>query len=518
MESLLSQTQVIYPTTTALIITVHLLVLAYLISRWRKPLYPPGPKGLPIIGNMLMMDELTHHGLAKLAETYGGLFHLRMGFRHVFAITSPDVARQVLQVQDISFSNRPVTIAINYLTYDLADMAFAPYGPFWRQMRKVCVMKVFSRRRSESWASVRDEVNKIIRSLSSNVGNPVNVGELIFTLTRNITYRAAFGAACETEQDEFIRILQEFSKLFGAFNVADFVPFLGWFDLHGINKRLVKARNDLDGFIDEVIDEHMKKREIVNHDDEDTDMVDDLLAFYSEEENLVSENLSTNSNKNSIKLTRDNIKALVMDVMFGGTETMASGIEWALTELLRNPDELKRLQQELAEVVGLGQRVDETHLEKLTFLKCTLKETMRLHPPIPLILHEAIEDTKLQGFSVPKGSRLMINAFAIARDPKLWVEPEAFKPSRFMEPGMPDFMGTNFEFIPFGSGRRSCPGMQLGLYAMEVSVANIIHTFTWQLPDGMKPSELDMSDVMGLTAPRAKRLIAVPNRRLSCPF
>lgn len=204
--------------------------------------------------------------------------------------------------------------------------------------------------------------------------------------------------------------------------------------------------------------------------------------------------------------------------MFGGTETMASGIEWALTELLRNPVELKRLQQELAEVVGLDQRVDETHLEKLTLLKCTLKETMRLHPPIPLILHEAIEDTKLQGFSVPKGSRLMINAFAIARDPKLWVEPEAFKPSRFMEPGMPDFMGTNFEFIPFGSGRRSCPGMQLGLYAMEVAVANIIHTFKWQLPEGMKPSELDMSDVMGLTAPRATRLIAVPNRRLTCPF
>ncbi|KAG2298318.1 hypothetical protein Bca52824_034790 [Brassica carinata] len=501
MESLLSQTlnQEIDPTPSALLITISLLVVVHLISQWFKPLYPPGPKGLPVIGNMLMMDQLTHHGLAKLANRYGGLFHLRLGFRHVFAITSPDVAQQVLQVQDISFSNRPVTVAINYLTYDLADMAFAPYGPFWRQMRKVCVMKVFSRKRAESWASVREEVNNM----------PVNVGELIFTLTRNITYRAAFGAACETEQDEFIRILQEFSKLFGAFNIADFIPFLGWFDLQGINKRLVKARNDLDGFIDEVIDEHMKKRETV-YVDEDTDMVDDLLALYSEDS-------STHCNKNAVKLTRDNIKALVMDVMFGGTETMASGIEWALTELLRNPAELKRLQQELTEVVGLDRRVDDTHLEKLTFLKCTLKETMRLHPPIPLILHEAVEDTKLQGFSVPKGSRLMINAFAIARDPRLWVDPEAFRPSRFMEPGMPDFMGTtNFEFIPFGAGRRSCPGMQLGLYAMEVAVANIIHCFTWKLPDGMKPSELDMSDVMGLTAPRATRLIAVPDTRRIC--
>ncbi|XP_010531068.1 PREDICTED: cytochrome P450 84A1-like [Tarenaya hassleriana] len=496
----------------ALILIVSLVFFLGLIwrTRRRRP-FPPGPRGLPIIGNMLMMDQLTHRGLAKLSQKYGGLFHLRMGFLHMFAVSSPEVARQVLQVQDNIFSNRPATIAISYLTYDRADMAFAHYGPFWRQMRKVCVMKVFSRKRAESWASVRDEVDKMVRTVVSNVGKPVNVGELIFALTRNITYRAAFGSACEEGQDEFIRILQEFSKLFGAFNIADFIPYLGWIDPQGINRRLVNARKALDGFIDDIIDEHMKKRDKQNVDDDvDTDMVDDLLAFYSEEAKLnESDDL-----QNSIKLTRDNIKAIIMDVMFGGTETVASAIEWALTELLRSPEDLKRVQQELAEVVGLDQRVEETHMERLTFLKCCLKETLRLHPPIPLLLHETAEDAEIDGFFVPKRSRVMINAFAIGRDPNSWSDPDRFDPSRFLKPGVPDFRGSNFEFIPFGSGRRSCPGMQLGLYALDLAVAHLLHCFTWDLPDGMKPGDLDTDDVFGLTAPRATRLIAVPSTRL----
>ncbi|KAL9289325.1 Cytochrome P450 84A1 [Arabidopsis thaliana] len=518
MESSISQTlSKLSDPTTSLVIVVSLFIFISFITRRRRPPYPPGPRGWPIIGNMLMMDQLTHRGLANLAKKYGGLCHLRMGFLHMYAVSSSEVARQVLQVQDSVFSNRPATIAISYLTYDRADMAFAHYGPFWRQMRKVCVMKVFSRKRAESWASVRDEVDKMVRSVSCNVGKPINVGEQIFALTRNITYRAAFGSACEKGQDEFIRILQEFSKLFGAFNVADFIPYFGWIDPQGINKRLVKARNDLDGFIDDIIDEHMKKKENQNAVDDgdvvDTDMVDDLLAFYSEEAKLVSE---TADLQNSIKLTRDNIKAIIMDVMFGGTETVASAIEWALTELLRSPEDLKRVQQELAEVVGLDRRVEESDIEKLTYLKCTLKETLRMHPPIPLLLHETAEDTSIDGFFIPKKSRVMINAFAIGRDPTSWTDPDTFRPSRFLEPGVPDFKGSNFEFIPFGSGRRSCPGMQLGLYALDLAVAHILHCFTWKLPDGMKPSELDMNDVFGLTAPKATRLFAVPTTRLIC--
>ncbi|KAG1354504.1 putative Cytochrome P450 84A1 [Cocos nucifera] len=153
---------------------------------------------------MLMMDQLTHRGLAKLADKFGGLCHLRLGFLHAFAVSTPDMARQVLQVQDNVFSNRPATIAITYLTYNRADMAFAHYGPFWRQMRKLCVMKLFSRKRAESWASVRDEVDATLRAASNKSGEPVNIGELVFNLTKNIIFRAAFGSQGHEDQDEFI--------------------------------------------------------------------------------------------------------------------------------------------------------------------------------------------------------------------------------------------------------------------------------------------------------------------------
>ncbi|KAG6647100.1 cytochrome P450 84A1-like [Carya illinoinensis] len=501
-----------------LMIIIPLLFLLGLVSLVQRKLpYPPGPKGLPIVGNMGMMDQLTHRGLAKLAKQYGGIFHLRIGYLHMVAVSSPEVARQVLLVQDSIFSNRPATIAIKYLTYDRADMAFAHYGPFWRQMRKLCVMKLFSRKRAESWESVREEVDATVRTVASNTGEPVNIGELVFELTKNIIYRAAFGTQSHEGQDEFVGILQEFSKLFGAFNIADFIPWMGWVDPQGLNARLAKARHSLDRFIDNIIDDHLEKKKKKKNEKtvgsvcEDTDMVDDMLAFYSEDGKV-------GDSDDSIKLTKDNIKAIIMDVMFGGTETVASAIEWAMAELMKSPDDLKKVQQELADVVGLDRRVEESDFEKLTYLRCSLKETLRLHPPIPLLLHETAEEAEVSGYRIPAKTRVMINAWAIGRDRDSWEDPEAFKPSRFLREGVPDFKGSNFEFIPFGSGRRSCPGMQLGLYALDLAVANLLHCFTWELPDGMKPSELDMNDVFGLTAPRASRLIAVPSKRVVCPL
>ena len=297
------------------------VVLLQLRRRGKAPL-PPGPKPLPIVGNMAMMDQLTHRGLAALAEKYGGLLHLRLGRLHAFAVSTPEYAREVLQTQDGVFSNRPATIAIAYLTYDRADMAFAHYGPFWRQMRKLCVMKLFSRRRAETWVAVRDECAALVRAVaSSSVGAggeavAVNLGELIFNLTKNVTFRAAFGTRDGEDQEEFIAILQEFSKLFGAFNIGDFLPWLGWMDLQGINRRLRAARSALDRFIDKIIDEHVRRGK--SPDDADADMVDDMLAFFAEAKpaavNGGKGGAAANGDdlQSTLRLTRDNIKAIIM--------------------------------------------------------------------------------------------------------------------------------------------------------------------------------------------------------------
>ncbi|XP_068640123.1 cytochrome P450 84A1-like [Aristolochia californica] len=516
MDSLLKEYSLPLPISYFIIFFFTFYFLFGFLLRQRKLPMPPGPRQLPIIGNMLLMDKLTHRGLAELGKQYGGLVHLRLGVLHNVAVTTPDMARQVLQVHDNAFSNRPATIAVQYLTYYRADMAFAHYGPFWRQMRKLCVMKLFSRKRAESWASVRDEVDAMISAVNDSSGKPVNVGELVFGLTRNITYRAAFGSNSHEGQDDFVTILQEFSKLMGAFNIADFIPpWLRWIDPQGFKKRLARARASLDRFIDKIIDEHVATRKEGRTEEEDSDMVDDLLAFLDDGQAAdgYSDDLQA-----SLKLTRDNIKAMIMDVMFGGTETVASAIEWAMAELMKSPEELVKVQAELAEVVGLERRVHESDLDKLPYLKCTVKETLRLHPPIPLLLHETAEDSEVNGYLVPAGCRVSINAWAIGRDPSAWDEPETFKPSRFAKEGAVDFKGKHFEFIPFGSGRRSCPGMQLGLYAMELAVAHLCHCFNWDLPDGMKAVDLDMSDVFGLTAPRANSLIAVPAPRLHSPI
>uniref|UniRef100_A0A803L0E6 Uncharacterized protein n=1 Tax=Chenopodium quinoa TaxID=63459 RepID=A0A803L0E6_CHEQI len=384
---------------------VPMLILD-IISRLRRKPYPPGPWGLPIIGNIMMAKRLNHRGLAKLAKHYGGLFHLKMGSVHVIVVIGPEEAKQ-------------------------------------RRMRKLSVMRLFSRKRTTTWESVRSE-------------------------------------------DEFLAVLQELSQLFGALNIADFIPFLTWADPNGLNERLVKAQSDLDGFFDPIIDNGK-----INEPEDST---------------------------NSLKLTRDNIKAIIMDVTFGATETVAWTVEWAMTELLRNPDDMKRVQNELANVAGLTRKPDDSDLDKLPYFRCCIKETLRLHPPVSLLLHATSHDAVIGGYYIPKQSRVVVNTWAIGRDPNSWSDADMFKPGRFLEEGAPNIKGANFELIPFGSGRQSCPGMGLALYTLELCAVNLLHCFTWELPDGMKPSELRTDETFGLTISRASRLVAVPSTRLVCPL
>jgi cytochrome P450 len=195
-------------------------------------------------------------------------------------------------------------------------------------------------------------------------------------------------------------------------------------------------------------------------------------------------------------------------------DTSATAIEWVLSELMKHPRVMKKVQKELEDVVGLERMVEESDLDRLEYLEMVVKESLRLHPVAPLLLpHEAMEDCMINCFHIPKKSRVIINAWAIGRDPSVWSDAENFFPERFVGSDI-DVRGRDFQLIPFGSGRRVCPGMQLGLTVVRLVVAQLVHCFDWELPNNMQPTELDMTEEFGIVTPRANHLLAIPTYRL----
>lgn len=204
----------------------------------------------------------------------------------------------------------------------------------------------------------------------------------------------------------------------------------------------------------------------------------------------------------------------MQDMLVAGVDTSATAVEWTLSELIKHPIVMRKLQKELQEIVGMNQMVEESHLSKLKYLDYVIRESLRLHPVGPLLVHESMQDCELAGFHIPKNTQLFVNVWAIGRDPDAWPEPEKFSPDRFLGNSNVDLRGHDFQLIPFGSGRRGCPGLQLGLTVVQLVVAQLVHCFDWELPDGMLPDDLDMSEHSGLVTGKAKHLMAIPTYRL----
>lgn len=261
----------------------------------------------------------------------------------------------------------------------------------------------------------------------------------------------------------------------------------------------------VDHILEKVIDEH--KQDASENQGNHKDFVDVMLSLMNEMKNFHQEP--------SYLIEQENIKGIVWDIIIGAIDTSAITIEWLLSELFRHPRVMRQLQEELENVIGMERMVEEVDLANLVYLDMVLKEGLRLHPAGPLLLpHESIEDITLNGYYIPKKSRIIINAWAIGRDPNIWSNNvEDFFPERFIGSNI-DFQGKDFQFIPFGSGRRKCPGMQLGLINVRLVLAQLVHCFDWKLPNGMLPSELDMSEEFGLALPRATHLHALPTYRL----
>ncbi|PON66669.1 Cytochrome P450, E-class, group I [Trema orientale] len=239
------------------------------------------------------------------------------------------------------------------------------------------------------------------------------------------------------------------------------------------------------------------------------DFVDVLLSLMNQPMNPQDEHVYV--------VDRTNIKAILLDMVVAAFDTSATSIEWTFSELLRNPKVMKKLQDELERVVGMDQMVEEKHLGKLHYLDMVVKESFRLHPVAPLLVpHESMADITIEGYHIPKKSRILVNTWAIGRDPSVWSENVGeFYPERFIgSNSIVDLRGHDFRLLPFGSGRRGCPGMQLGLVVVRFVLAQLVHCFSWELPSGIEAKDIDMTEKFGLSMARANHLLAKPSYRL----
>ncbi|OVA20832.1 Cytochrome P450 [Macleaya cordata] len=489
--------------TLFLPVTLSLFIISlfflFRFIRVDKRNLPPSPPKLPIIGNFHQLGTLPHRTLRDLANKYGPLMLLDLGSAPTLVVSSPEMAEEITKTHDLVFANRPATKGAKTLLYNCTDVGFASYGEYWRAVRKICVVELLSAKRVQSFDVVRkEEIRVLMEKITHSVGDTVNLTELLLNLANNLISRVAFGKKYDEEDgtSRLGHLTRDVLTLMGTFSVGDYFPLFSWVDgLTGLTGRMRKTFRDMDAFFDQVIEDHLSNNG-ANYADHET-VVDILLR-------------AQNDKTLNITLARDNIKAIVLDLFVAGTDTVSVVVEWAMVELMKNPEMMKKAQEEVRRVVGNKSNVEEDDTHHMDYLKCIIKEILRLHPPVPLLVpRESSEDTNVAGYHVPAKTRVFVNAWAIQRDPKSWPNPEEFIPERFNNNPI-DYRGQDFEYLPFGSGRRGCPGMQFGLIASEFLLANLLFWFDWDFPAGSNKENLDTSDAFGLTVYKKNPTYLVP--------
>ncbi|XP_027342644.1 cytochrome P450 71D11-like [Abrus precatorius] len=461
---------------------------------------PPGPWKLPIIGNIPhFVTSTPHRKLRDLAKIYGPLMHLQLGEIFTIIVSSPEYAKEVMKTHDVIFASRPQTLASDILSYGSTNIIVAPYGNYWRQLRKICTVELFTQKRVNSFKPIREEeLTSLIKMIDSHDGSPINLTEAVLLSIYNIISRAAFGMKCK-DQEEFISVVKEAIRVGGGFSIGELFPSSKWLQLvTGLKPKLEKLHSKMDQILEDIIVEHKDEKSKIKEGQREAeeDLVDVLLKFQDGSQDIC--------------LTNNNVKAIILDIFGAGGETAATTINWAMAEIVSDPRVMKKAQVEVREVFNMKGMVDEVLIDELKYLKSVVKETLRLHPPAPLLIpRENGQACEIHGYHIPIKSKVIVNAWAIGRDPNYWSEPERFYPERFIDSSI-DYKGNNFEYIPFGAGRRICPGSTFGLINVELALAFLLYHFDWKLPNGMGSEELDMTEEFGVTVRRKDDLYLIP--------
>ncbi|KAL6655788.1 hypothetical protein ACP70R_006614 [Stipagrostis hirtigluma subsp. patula] len=476
---------------------------------------PPSPPGLPIIGHLHLVGEKPHVSLRDLAgkHGHGGLMLLRLGTVPNLVVSSPGAAQAILRTHDHIFASRPPSMFSDALLYGSSDVGFSPYGEHWRQLRKLVTTHLFTVKKVNSFRFARkEEVCLVIAKIqeAAALGTAVDISEMMNTFANDIVCRAVSGKFFREEGRNklFRELIEANSQLAGGFNLEDYFPglahSLAMFTRFMSNK-IDEAHKRWDDLLEKIVCDHERRSSKHGHvagaEHQESDFIDVLLSVQQE-----------------YGITRDHIKAILMDMFGAGTDTSSLVLELAMAELMRHPQLMTELQAEVRNNTPKGQElVEEENLTSMVYLKAVIKETLRLHPPAPLLLpHLSMADCDVDGFMIPSGARVIINAWAISRDPEYWENAEEFMPERFMDGGSAasvDFKGNDFQFLPFGAGRRICPGLNFGLATVEIMLANLMYCFDWGLPAGMEKEDIDMTEVFGLTVHPKEKLVLIPKPR-----
>ncbi|KAL7111417.1 hypothetical protein ACP275_05G086000 [Erythranthe tilingii] len=475
----------------------------------KAPPLPPGPKGLPVLGYLPFLGKNLINEFTYLGNKYGPIFKLYLGNKLCVVISSPSLVKEVLHDQDAVFAHPDTPIAALVMSYGGNDIGFSEPNSHWRGMRKIFVQEMMSSKCLEaSYILRRDHVRKAIRQVHDNIGKPIEIGLMTFRTELNVIMNMLWGGTIEGEEAqrieaEFCVVLTKITDLLGKPNISDIYPILAGLDIQGVRKETETYMQSVDEIFETVIAKHKTNLsgEMISNTQGKRDFLQVLLQLRNKQDSEMS-------------ITLKQLKAILMDVVSAGTDTTATTIEWAMAELLNNPEVMSKAQKELCEVVGSNNIVEEYHIRKLKYLEAIIKETWRIHPPAPLLLPRCAAGTStVGGYNIPKNTKVIINMYSIQRDPSLWENPLQFFPERFLDDNKKcDYRGNHFHYLPFGSGKRICPGIPLAEKMTFYFLASLLHSFDWKIAQG---ETLDMSETFGIALRKTIPLFAIPSPRLS---
>ncbi|KAI5675214.1 hypothetical protein M9H77_06164 [Catharanthus roseus] len=482
--------------TSTLVFFISIFLILKFQKRSKRTNLPPSPPSLPIIGHLHLLKTPLHRTLQFLAEKYGPIMLLRFGIRPTLIVSSPSIVEEIFTKNDLAFANRPKSIALKLLQYNYTTLGFSPYGNHWRNLRRVATVHIFSSlnifHSSNIWT---EEVRLSAKQLfaNSNKQNPekwteLNLTDLFHELVYNVMMRMAAGKRWSKSADSF-KVVNT------LIDTYDFIPILRWIGFGGYKyeKEMRSLQDERDKFLQDLIDEGKINRNESNSIDEGKKtVVQSLLALQEADPQYYTDEI---------------VKGMIQIMFTAGTDISAVAMLWTMSLLLNHPEVLEKAKTEMKNQISpAGKLIDDSDLPNLPYLRSIINESLRLCPPAPLLLpHFTSEDCTINGYNVPKETTVLINTWAIHRDPNVWEEATKFKPERFegIEVGNSDQLG--FKFVTFGKGKRSCPGSFLAVRFITLTIGTLIQSFDWKR---LGPELVDMQEKPGLTMHRDKPLVA----------